>query len=260
VDRDAIRLSIGRRPGPRGRDEGNPQGSDMPPPAPLPQYFSFTPVREADPVLTSVRRLRFEVYCRECGFLDEANYPDGTESDEFDPYAVQFAAFDARHEVVATVRLIVDSFHGFPLERHAGPALAGFQRIPRDRAAEISRLILAKSYRRRRRDGLYGLDLGTGPADHRSPYPLILFGLLREMYRESLRLRLEYWVAALDDRLRDLLGRFGFAFGPIGEPIEYYGTVVPCAIRLADLAADLARERPEVGRFFTEPGPGRRDH
>lgn len=135
------------------------------------QYFSFLPIPESDPLLADARRLPYEVYCQECHFLEEANYPDGTESDEFDPYAVHFAAFNARHEIVATVRLVVDSFHRFPLERYARAPLPGFQWVLRDRAAEISRLVLARAYRRRRQDGLYGLDLGTGPADQRSQYP-----------------------------------------------------------------------------------------
>lgn len=85
-------------------------------------------------------------------------------------------------------------------------------------------------------------------------------GLFREMYRESLRLGLEYWLAAMDDSLWNLLKRFGFEFTPIGEPIEYYGSVVPYAICLEDLAANLAQHRPDVLRFVVETSRGRTDH
>jgi len=84
---------------------------------------------------------------------------------------------------------------GFPLERHAGRLLPGARGLPRERTAEISRPIVARTYRQ---DSL----------QHR----LVLLGLFREMHEEGLRLGIEAMVAAMEERLWRFLRDLGFHF------------------------------------------------
>ena len=74
------------------------------------------------PRCTRCSGLRYEVYCLEQRFVDAARCTDGRESDDYDLHAIHFAAATERGEVVATLRLVLDSPIGFPLERHASRA------------------------------------------------------------------------------------------------------------------------------------------
>ena len=221
------------------------------------QYFDFIRVGVDEPRWLDVMRLRYEVYCLECRFLAARDYPDGLESDEFDKQSVHFAGVNSESQVIATLRLVRDSRLGFPLERHAGKFFPSFHELPRDRTVELSRLILARRYRRRRNDGRYatggvGADARAPDEDphhrahRRSPYPLILFGLFRGMFEESLNTGLEYWLAAMEPWLQTFLGRFGFAFMPVGHPIEYFGEVVPYAAKISDVVRTVAETKAEV--------------
>jgi N-acyl-L-homoserine lactone synthetase len=171
-------------------------------------------------VLAAVRRLRYEVYCLERQFVDAALFKEGQESDEYDPHAVHFAATTPSGGVVATLRLVLDSPRGFPLEGHADGLLDQRAEVERARTGEISRLIVAADYRS-----------GT------IRQPLLLFGLFRHLYDECVRLGLGYLVAAMEGGLARLLRRLGFSFQPLGAPINYFGEVVPYGATLASMQA-----------------------
>jgi N-acyl amino acid synthase of PEP-CTERM/exosortase system len=227
------------------------------------RYFDFKRLEPSNGLWDGVQQLRYAVYCLECKYLDASQYPTERETDEYDPHSVHFAATNEREEMVATLRLVRDSSLGFPLEQHAGTLSADYQRLPRDRTAEISRLILAKSYRRRANDGLYGQELGDPERDaqaqaeatyRRSQYPLILFGLFKEMYLESVNMGLEYWVAAMESGLQRMLSKFGLGLHQVGEPMSYYGKVIPYYASIKQLEQFLMNSRPDVFRFFA-PNP-----
>jgi N-acyl amino acid synthase of PEP-CTERM/exosortase system len=234
-------------------------------PAPQPdvvhpkRYFDFKRLAASNGLWDSVQSLRYSVYCVECKYLDATKYPNERETDEFDAHSVHFAATNERDEMVATLRLVRDSALRFPLEQHAGTLSADFHRLPRAKTAEISRLILARSYRRRANDGLYGQELGDPEKDaearaeatyRRSQYPLILFGLFKEMYLESVNLGLEYWVAAMEAGLQRMLSKFGLGLVQVGEPMSYYGDVIPYYASIRQLEQFVMESRPDVFQFF----------
>jgi N-acyl-L-homoserine lactone synthetase len=179
----------------------------------------------SDAALHAMQRLRYEVYCLEQRFLDSAGCTDGRESDEFDLHAIHFAATH-RGEVVATLRLVLDSPLCLPLEQHVPGLLYGQPRGERPGTGEISRLIVAPRYRT--------------PTIRE---PLILFGLFRHLYEESWRLGLDYLVAAMEGKLARLVRRLGFPFVPLGEPMSYFGEVTP-------YGAPLAAMRPGYKRII----------
>lgn len=150
--------------------------------------------------------------------MDAALCAEGQESDEYDPHAVHFAATTPSGSVVATLRLVLNSPLGFPLEAHADGLLVARPGPERARAGEISRLIVAADYR-----------AGT------IRQPLLLFGLFRHLYEECRRLDLGYLVAAMEGGLARLLRRLGFHFLPLGGSISYFGEVVPYGATLASM-------------------------
>jgi N-acyl-L-homoserine lactone synthetase len=213
-------------------------GSDAPAPTPESprRYFEFMRVADDDAAtLREIRRLRYDVYCLECKYLDASKFPDGIEADEFDPYSTHFCAKNERGEMVATLRLVFDSKLRFPLEDHAGPLSDEYHRLPRNKAAEIGNP-----------EGMTQAELSY----RRSQYPLILFGLFKEMYVESLNLGLEYWLAAMEAGLQRMLSNFGMGLKQVGEPMSYYGQVIPYYASIEELTRFVMESRPDVFKFF----------
>jgi N-acyl amino acid synthase of PEP-CTERM/exosortase system len=220
------------------------------------RHLDFSRVGADSIGMDGIERLRYEVYCLECGFLDPAERPDGREHDEYDGSSIHLAGFSSEDEIIASLRLVRDSSLGFPLEAHSKDLYPEFQDLPRDRTAEISRLVVAKRYRRRSNDGRYGTEVGREAAmgvrteSHssrpRSQYPLILFGLFGLMFEESIDTGLEYWLAAMEPSLARFLRSFGFVFTPIGPTIDYFGSVVPYSARIQDVLESVSARRSDV--------------
>lgn len=217
----------------------------------------FTFLRADTPeLMAQCRRLRYEVYCVERGFLDPADYAQGEESDYFDPYAVHFAAV-ARNsgQVVGTIRLVARTPQGFPLSSHCDVDLDA---LP-PKTMEISRLAVSRTYRRRQDDGEYGISLNyiQSPDDpqERRRRPEIVLGLYKCMYRESKALQVDAWLAAMEPSLARLLGRFSFSFVAIGPEVDYYGPVTPYLARIDQMEKIVRHTRPMLYAEFTGDGP-----
>jgi N-acyl-L-homoserine lactone synthetase len=163
-------------------------------------------------LMTELERLRYQVYCLETHMLDERSCPDHRERDAYDRHSMHFAA---RHHgaVVGTLRLVFDSSLGFPLDRFQDALWPETLRLPRSRSAE---------------------------------------GLFREMYRASREAGICYWLAAMEPSLQRLLGRFGFEFSQAGDPIEYYGRVIPYVAEIETLEQRVADRRPGVFTYFED--------
>ena len=227
------------------------------------RYFDFGRVETTNGLWDGITRLRYDVYCLECRYLDASQHPSGRETDEFDPHSLHFAATNERKEMVATPSASSSTPpSASPSSIHAGTLSEEFRRLPRDKTAEISRLILAKSYRRRANDGLYGEELGDPEKEaaaraeatyKRSQYPLILFGLFKEMYIESLNRGHEYWLAAMEPGLQKMLAKFGLGLKQMGDPMSYYGEVIPYYASIEELTRFVMESRPDVFQFFGQP-------
>jgi len=201
--------------------------------------FTFELV-ESKQELEELYRLRYQVYCSECNFLKEEDYPESKESDKYDPYALHFAARDS-YGPIGTVRLILDNPNGFPMETHTGGNLDfDIKSADRRQVAEISRLAISKTYRRRKDDGLYYSggykDFGVKPeADGLKRIKPMTFGIYREIYQECKRRNIAVWVAMMEKTLWLLLRMHNFAFRPIGEETDVYGPVRPYMCKIEDV-------------------------
>lgn len=191
-----------------------------------------------------IARLRYEVYCEECGYLDPSAYQAQLETDGYDDRSVHVSAQTIEGEIVGTVRLVLARCDQiFPFEEHC-PIYPDFLFPPREQCAEVSRLIVKKNYRRRAGDSLQGVSREFqekgGAAEvtpqipsiihhknRRSRSPQIMLGMYREMYRYSRQHGIRYWFAAMEKGLARLLDRMGFRFAPVGPETDYYGPVTP---------------------------------
>lgn len=209
-------------------------------------------------------RLRYRVYVEECGFERPEDHPDGLETDAYEAHAIHLAALDDADAVIGTVRLILHSPQGFPIE-HAVPNLRfiGARPAPQH-LAEISRLAISPTYRRRIEDGLYGVesylrqseggvlpDVGPPrPQDERRKRPVIVLGLYRLLYQVSKRLGITHWYMVTEKKLWYILNKYHFLFHQIGEPVDYHGVRIPYLGCIADMETHMQQTHPEFLQSF----------
>ncbi len=219
-------------------------------------YFERIDGRE---LLVESFSLRYQVYCCERNFLPKDDFPSGQEEDRYDASSLHFAAFSMSDEMVGTVRLVRPGDMDLPLFSFCnlfdGVLPLDFTD---DNVAEISRLAVSKSYRRRVEDGLYGLANAEDPkpkkidARLRRSRPEIVLGLYKAMYQESKRQGIKYWLAAMEDSLETLLSRFCFEFQPAGPEVDYYGSVTPFFADISKIEKAVYQLRPELFREFVD--------
>lgn len=221
-------------------------------------YFRFFK-SDTPELLNEIYRLRFKVYCEELNFLNPANYPDGLEIDEYDPYSIHFAAIDHEDEVIGTIRLIKGADIPFPIEVHCrlNVKING-NGLHRKNLVEISRLAVSKKYRKRVDDGRTGMEsypIAKASEEERRELemkefrrkrPEIVLGLYRMMYYESKLNNITHWFAAMEKKLWEVLSRYGILFTQIGEEVDYYGPVIPYLGQISDLERFIYQRNPEL--------------
>jgi N-acyl amino acid synthase of PEP-CTERM/exosortase system len=232
-------------------------------------YFDFKKVVRGNiesQILKDIFRLRYDVYCIECQFLNEQEFQQGLETDEYDDCSVHFAAYTREQGLIGTVRMVQPGESQiYPWESHCH-AFPEFKYPGRETAAEISRLVVRKTHRRRRGDSMEGISKdfvekgssasikphATVRRDKRANSPLLLLGLYREMYRHSRQNGVRYWYAAMERSLARSLDKMGFKFMPIGPQVDYYGPVTPYMVDLDDLEERLRRENKFLAAWFND--------
>ena len=190
-------------------------------------------------------RLRYRVYCDECGFEDPEDYLEMMERDEYDDHAIHFCnTIEGHREVGGTARMILHSEKGFPIEENF---IIDPQLVPafkRTRIAEISRLAISKSFRKRIGDGILYSEKTVRITDKNKLYldnrrkneknfTSELYGCI---YKESLRRGLTHLYAAMTEGLYSLLTSWGYVWHPIGPRINYHGYRRPYIAIIAENA------------------------
>jgi len=227
--------------------------------------FKFKKV-DSEELLKEIYRVRYEVYCEECGFLPAADYPNGLEIDQFDEHSIHFAAF-ADDAVIGTCRLVKYSVHGYPLNEHCKEISINESEIPKPGLVEVSRLALRKSFRRRKEDGIYAVEsylkkseggiLPENPEektdqDRKRNQPVVILGLYRAMYQETRRVGFAHWYAAMEKKLWYSLKLFNFTFQEIGPLVDYYGPVIPYLGVIKQLEKEVLDNSPGLWSYLLE--------
>ena len=227
--------------------------------------FKFKKV-DSEELLKEIYRVRYEVYCEECGFLPAADYPNGLEIDQFDEHSIHFAAL-ADDAVIGTCRLVKYSAHGYPLNEHCKDLSINESEIPKPGLVEVSRLALRKSFRRRKEDGIYAVEsylkkseggiLPENPADRtdqdrKRHTPVVILGLYKAMYHESRRVGFTHWYAAMEKKLWYSLKLFNFTFQEIGPLVDYYGPVIPYLGVIEQLEKEVSDNSPGLWSYFLD--------
>lgn len=210
----------------------------------------------SDDLKQAIYRLRYRIYAEECGFERPEDHPHGLEMDEFDAHSIHFAALNDTDEVIGTVRMIMHSGKGFPIEKATRTRFIG-KKPPPQCIAEVSRLALLPAYRRRADHDPYNAEFYFRGSSHpdegitliqcvkikRSVVVLSLVGLVYEM---SKRLGVTHLYMITEKKLWYMLNRHGFLFHQIGEPVEYHGLRIPYLGIIAEMEDHLLHTNPEL--------------
>lgn len=214
-------------------------------------------------VLKDTFRMRHEVYVQEFGFENKDDHADGLETDEHENNSIHFACLNETDSVVGTIRLVLDSDKGFPIEQAVETNFIG-KKPHASQIGEISRLTVSKDLRRRKEDGMYGVESylkekegGILPNDGTIPdemqgrkNPIIVLGLYQVMYHVSKRRGITHWYMITEDKLFYALKKYGFIFHQIGEPVEYHGQRTPYLGIIDEIERNYFKNNPEMFKIM----------
>lgn len=190
------------------------------------RFYIATEKSEID----DIYKLRYQVYCEEYGYIDKRNFPSGLETDEFDKFSSYLVIRDKHNEIAATVRIIHYSEIGYPILKHFKFNIDN-SHIDKNSLVEISRLIVAKKYRRKH---------------------LIIF-ILKGLSVYAINKKITHAYCVIDEKLYPLLRKLSLPIRIIGEKQLYQGVTFPCIIVIAEWMEEVRKSRLMRG-FFTYKG------
>jgi len=218
-------------------------------------YGSIATCLDHKDILIDIYRLRYQVYVNEWGFESADDYPDGLEYDDFDRYSIHTYVCSVQEKhVVGTVRTILNSHLGFPVEKYFEiPQLP--VDVDRNNTGEISRLAISKKYRRRIIDNaIFGESqnaarriprfIDNGRDYRRHCEHELVRGLYISLYQQSKLRGLTHWYAVMAPGLYVILRRWGIVFKQIGPPRDYHGLRAPYLISIESMERSLSQCNP----------------
>ena len=201
------------------------------------RWFEIAPATTAQ-LRDAAFSVRHSVYCEDLGF--EPARADRLEQDEFDRQSlhllIRHRASDAFVGCVRLVRPVPgQEMQRLPFEHVChGLAPGAVPDSPERRAriAEVSRLAVVRSFRRRRGEAarpapLGESDFGAGPALR---FPYVLVGLYLGVVAAAALHDVQRMFVLTEPRLGTHLHRLGLRVIRIGPPVEHRGLRVPAMI------------------------------
>lgn len=181
--------------------------------------IEFKKIKQNDASYVDVLALRYKVYCDERGFERPSDHLNGLETDQYDAHSIHFAAI-VKHtqQVVGTVRLILYSGKGFPVENFF-VLTNNHTNLKREKMGELSRLALSRIYHDQFQDNSHvRLKLNRSK---------VLNGLFHCVAKECVELGISHLYAAMAKGLFVLLARQKVTFLPIGPEKDHHGLRAP---------------------------------
>jgi N-acyl amino acid synthase of PEP-CTERM/exosortase system len=218
----------------------------------LDRYNNYFHTRSAgsSALIRIAQAIRYQVYCLERKFENEAEHDNGLECDDFDPQAVHALIFHRpTSEAIGTARLIplsgMDMLQPIRQLLHDN-GLRARDHVPLATTAEVSRFAISNKFRRRGGD-----DAGVAP-ECRSSLPCL--GLIQELVRQSRARGLTHWAAVMEPKLLRMLAAMGIHFTPVGPLVSHHGLRQPSYCNLSEMLERLKAERPEHWMVVTQGG------
>lgn len=205
-------------------------------------------------------QLRYQVYCLEEGFEAQENFPDRMESDKWDGNSVHFIVRSKQSmEWVAAARLVLPRQGSLPVE-----GLCSIDSRVRpsnydENVAEISRICIKNTFRRKRQPvvaghdgGITGSDVDENVAAGRQRYSKseIMLGLFRAATVYSHEHNISNWYFLTTPALARLLNHMNIQLVKIGSACLHRGKRFPYITNLKESEKYLRRACPVVEKMF----------
>ena len=213
--------------------------------------------RNHSDLLQGIYSLRYQVYINEWEFESPDEHPVGLECDAYDAHSAHFyARCKRKSKVIGTVRTILNSDLGFPIERHFKLTEMPVG-VDRDTVGEISRLAVSKEYRRRAIDNAL-FEAGSfvpnvlprymddGRDIRRHCEHELVRGLYLLLYQDSKQRGLTHWYAVMAKGLYIILKRWGIPFHQIGAAKDYHGLRAPYLVSIETVERTLEKKNPDL--------------
>lgn len=209
-------------------------------------------------LLDGLLALRYKVLCEEQKCLPAVDYPAQQEKDQFDEQSVHVIAHK-NGEVLGGVRMIRH------VEKQPLPLLVSTLQFgaielpPLDQSVEISRLVIAKSLRRRQNYNAAGIHSGAfnqkslrSDGSQYSRNEIILLSLFREMYRYCWRNGIRYWFMCMEYSLYQSLKVMGLTFQVLGPVPEYENAFGPYLADLKQIKKSLFEKDDLLAKWMVD--------
>lgn len=223
----------------------------------LPEAFdlgsAFKRYFEIVPALTStlkdeVYRVRHQVYCEDLGF--EPLRPDNRETDEHDLNSLHLLMRSVKTgESVGCTRIVRprsgDPHYQLPFEINCATALdqsiINPAKLARHRIAEVSRLAVVASYRRRKGEANRAVSISDEDfATSKQPrFPFIPIGLYLGTTELARLNGIDILFVLTEERLANHLVKLGFGLQYIGKQIDHHGQRIPSMMRISDIINNM---------------------
>lgn len=207
--------------------------------------------------MQEIFRLRYQVYINEWEFENPGDHPVGLEYDDYDAHSAHFYA-RCQHEkkIIGTIRMILNSDLGFPIERHFELTVKP-EVLDKDSLGEISRLAVSKGFRRRAIDNaLFEAEpfvpntlpryMDDGRDIRRHCEHEVVRELYLLLYRDSKQRGLTHWYAVMAKGLYLILKRWGIPFRQIGTAKDYHGIRAPYLVSIEAVERSLEKQNPDL--------------
>ncbi len=215
-------------------------------------------------------RLRYDVFCKENSFEQPGgptHRAEELEYDAFDPHAFHYLLVHRDSgEDAGTVRVLLANEQNvrdsFPLQKICDHPLLTIDRKIVN-LAELSRLCMAKRFRRRPLDGrilpaYYDIEnaeenRGLGRFFRRR-VPYAPLGLMRAAFETALEFNITDMITTMDTTHFRAMKRIGFSYRVLGPRVDYHGGQQPIVFNIKHVLDNMAIENPQCWEIVSDQG------
>ena len=195
-------------------------------------------------------QLRYQVYCLEEGFEDQRHFSNEEERDQWDDHSVHFLVRSRQSsEWVAAMRMVIPETGRLPIEQMCDIDPIVMPSFPGKQIAEISRMCIVDSYRRKQLvaepGGLRAVSetKGAGGRVHKS---VIMKGLLRAAATYSQDHDIPFWYFLTTPALARVISRLNVQLIKVGAAYEHRGTRYPFLANIRQVVEQAKQGCPDM--------------
>jgi N-acyl amino acid synthase of PEP-CTERM/exosortase system len=195
-------------------------------------------------------QIRYQVYCLEEGFEDRGRFSNEEERDQWDAHSVHFLVRSRQtDEWVAAMRLVIPETGSLPIEQVCEIDPVVMPSFPEKQIAEISRMCIVDSYRRKQFSNKPGRLLAvpkTKDAGERVHKSIIMKGLLRAAAAYSEDHDIPFWYFLTTPALARIINRLNVQLVKVGSAYEHRGTRYPFLANIRQAVEQAKKGCPDM--------------